>query len=162
MKYEVISAEEAEKKNFVPWESGIYDFTILNKVSFGTKIFDTKEATSSKGNPMLNLVVKIFAKDGSDYERHILDNVMLTGAMLFKFRHLADACGLTEKYEAGTLTAEDLWFKSGKCMVDIQPETPKDKNNPSGDKYPAKNIITDYIPRGTEVSKGELDDAIPF
>lgn len=170
MPYDIITKEEAEKKEFTPWEPGEYDFTILESVSFGTKTYTTEETSSKAGNPMLIAAIKVFAKDGSDYTSHIVDYILMTNesGMAFKHRHLADAVGLTAKYESGKLTVEDLIGKSGKCKLAIQKGSKKD----DGSYYNDKNIIADYIPKEESLAgmakpkkkdeKIELNDDIPF
>lgn len=165
MKYDVISKEEAEKKGYAPWPSGEYDFTILENVAFGTKTYKTEQALSkvkpdgSGGKPMWVIVCKIFAKDGSDFTSHIIDYIPIVGEMRFKHRHLAEALGLVDKYEAGTLTISDILHKSGKCKLGIQ----KGSQKQDGTFYSDKNNIVDYIPKDAPVTVDkDLDDTIPF
>lgn len=161
MSYEVISKEDAEKKEYKPWSDGIYDFSVLDKVSFGTKTYDTKESVSKAGNAMWVVVTKVFAKDGSDFTSHIIDYIPVTGEMRFKHRHLAETLGLAEKYESGKLTIQDIIDKSGRCDLGMQVGSKKD----DGSFYPDKNVIKDYIPRASTdtLPKDDLgDDFVPF
>lgn len=159
MSYEVISKEDAEKKEYKPWNDGIYDFSVLPEVSFGSKTYQTRETLSKAGNAMWVVVTKIFQKDGSDFASHIIDYIPVTGEMRFKHRHLAETLGLAEKYESGKLTIQDIIDKSGQCDLVTQAGSKKE----DGSFYPDKNAIKDYIPRDAKIEvKDDLDDSIPF
>lgn len=151
--------DEKNRTSFKVWEKGVYDFTTLEEVSFGTKTYYAKETLSKAGNPMWVIPVKIFAKDGSDFTIHLIDYIPTTGEMRFKHAHLADATGNGDKYDSGKLTLQDVLFKSGRLELDIQ----KGSSKPDGGTYPDKNVIRDYVKKESSGSKkDELDDDIPF
>lgn len=168
MSYDIITKEEAAeagKKEWKPWAPGIYDFTVIDNIDFCKRIVSTEE-TKSKikeggkgGNPMTIVCLKVFQKDGSDMATNLVDYVVMTGTMAWKYRHLAEATGNEAKYEAKTLTIGDILYKSGKLELGIEKGSAKG----DGTFYNDKNIIADYIPKDTAESKNDdLDDSIPF
>ena len=179
MVYDVMTREEADeaaKGSFPVWPDGDYDFTVIEEIDFGSKTTKTEEKTSKVkengkgGNPMAVVCLKVFHNDGSDFTQHIVDYAVQTGSMAFKWRHLADALGLTEKYEAKTLTTNDMVHKSGKLKLISQKGGKKD----DGTFYKDKNVVDDYIPKEESivglakpkakklVSNDDLSDDIPF
>jgi hypothetical protein len=103
---------------------GIYDFSIIN----------AEEVLSKSGNEMIKLQVRIYMPDGR--ERILFD--YLLEALEFKVGHFAEATGLLDTYQSGSLNAHECIGKSGKCKIIIQ----ADKTN----QYPDKSVIADYIP----------------
>lgn len=141
------------------WLSGIYDFEITN----------AEDKISSKGNEMLVLTVAIFDKDGD--RKHVTD--YLLEAIAHKLKHAALACGLTAKYDLGTLVAMDFIGCTGRLRLGI--ETDRTGN------FPDKNRILDYekkafsttapsVRPGPPLARkpvhagagSDLDDEIPF
>lgn len=131
------------------WPAGTVDFEVLT----------AEETTSSKGNDMIKLKIKIFNDAGES--KTVLD--YLLDAMPGKLRHAAEAFGLLQEYEAGGFEAIDCEGKTGKCKIKI------DKS----EGYPDKNGIADYIAVVTtgsvekktmraKVAPRDLDDEIPF
>jgi len=162
--YEILNAEQAQeatKKEYPLWEKGEYNFGILDEVTLGASKLITEEFTSSTGNPCWKIVVKVFAKDGSDNTKYIIDYVNLTGKTTYKLRHLASATGNLDKYESGTLDVKDLFHKGGKCILGSSKES---TNKQTGQIYKAKNVIDDYVQKDQpKVTIDEdLNDEIPW
>jgi hypothetical protein len=104
------------------WTSGIYPFRIL----------DAEEKLSSgKGNPMLELKIEITKRDGST--RIVRDYLLAQRPE--KLLHAARVCGVSDKYLAGELEADDFVGKTGKLKLGIQ----------RSKEWPTKNVVQDYI-----------------
>jgi hypothetical protein len=81
--------------------------------------------------------------------------------MPHKFKHAAQACGLEEEYNNGTLSHTSFFGRTGKCEIVTQP---------AKGQYLERSGVKDYIKReaGEEVPKPknnistDLDDSIPF
>lgn len=155
MKFTPKSKEELAADGLLP--DGEYDFEIVS----------AEDAISKAGNEMIKLRLNIF--DGGGRPHVMWDYLMASVA--FKLRHCAEACGLTDQYDAGELDAIDFEGKTGRCKVNIQ----KDKSG----QYPDRNGIKDYLVSNepaaiaervarTQKSAGggpsvdDLNDAIPF
>lgn len=132
-------------------------------MKFGTicdcEVMQAEDQVSQKGNEMIYLLTRVYTPDG---EEKIFDDYIVS-SMEFKLRHAADTYGLLDKYESGSLLAEDFFGRSGKCKMGIQ----RDKEK----QYPDKNVIADYVRRSPEttvsiketVKTGTiLNDEIPF
>ncbi len=122
MQFTPRTEKELAESRLMP--KGIYDFEIV----------DAFEKTSkSSGNPMIELRVKVIAPGGA--ARVITDYLVEKRGE--KLRHAAEACGLIDTYNDGTLSDTDFHHKRGKLKLGIE----KDKTK----TYPDKNIILDYV-----------------
>ncbi len=106
------------------WAKGVYDFEI-------TDAFEKESKT--KGNPMIELKVKIFGPDGG--ARVITDYLLEQRGE--KLRHAAEVCGLLDEYNRGSLAHTDFHHKRGKLKLGIE----KDKTK----TWPDKNVVLDYV-----------------
>lgn len=126
-------------------EKEIAEANLLPEGEYPFEISTGADKISKSGNEMIELWVRIYKPDGqfnqvADY---------LLESMAYKLRHAAEACGLLDKYEAGSIVGTDFIGKTGMLKLGIT----KDKNG----QYPDKNGIKDYI-----VPKdGEAKVAIP-
>jgi len=128
---------EQELADMKLWKKGVYDFEIADA-------FEKESKTS--GNPMIELRLKVFGPDGS--ARVISDYLVeKRGA---KLRHAAEACGLLDKYNSGSLSNSDFQNKRGKLTLGIERDNTK--------TYPDKNVVLDYVCSGLP-PKGEIDFA---
>lgn len=132
MKFKPCTEQELAERKL--WAKGTYDFEIPDA-------FET--LSKSSGNPMIELKVRIFKPDGSS---RVISDYLLekTGD---KLRHAAEACGLLDKYNLGSLSNTDFQGKRGKLKLGIE----KDKTH----EYPDKNVVLDYIP-GPATLSGEV------
>lgn len=146
---EQIAKEESAR---MLWDKGVYSYEILEHVTFGTKTIKTSDTKSGKGNDMIQLVVKLFNDDGR--ESVVIDYI--TESLAFKLKHLAYSHGMGAQYDAGELHAIDFIGKCGKAKVGVSKGKLKDDG--SGDKYPDKNSIVDYV---VEQATGEGDFGLP-
>lgn len=156
MRYEPRTEEELEKErqdalNASMLPDGEYDFDIA----------ETSNAPSkASGEEMITLKLNVFDNDGNG---HIVFDY-LTAKMGWKLRHAADACGIIDVYESGSLIASSFDFCSGKVKIKTQ------KGNK---QYPnPKNVVDDYVKRGTSEAAPKapvnapvghpINDEIPF
>lgn len=143
----VTPISEAEAADAGLWKRGLYDFEVL----------EAKERVSKNGNDMIEVNLKLYDTEGRSFR--LFDYLVSSEGMAFKVRHFSSSIGLLAQYEAGELAAHDCTGKAGRCQVGIQK---------AKDGYPAKNIVTDYLPQivGQPLiaSKApeDMDDEIPF
>jgi len=145
MKFTPKTEKELTEENLFP--KGVYPFEIIK----------SEDKTSSKGNEMIVLNLRVFHG-----ERSMFCNDYLLEAFGFKLRHAAVTLGLSATYDDGVISAADFTGKSGWAKVGIE----EDKSG----KYPDKNSILDYVGNpskdpSSQVSvqkAGEDDDDIPF
>lgn len=135
------------------------DFQTMNLLEPGEGNFEIMNAiqkVSENGNPMIELILKVWDKNGK--ERNIFDYLVNVPSMEHKIKRFCDCCGLEVQYQAGCFAAEDCIGKSGKLKIAIT----KDKSG----QYPDKNTVAGYL-----VGKGEIvsfnipalaDDDLPF
>lgn len=122
MKFQPKSHEELEKEKFF-LSPGKADFQVLSAT----------EKTSSKGNDMFELQLKIWDCDGR--EGNLYDYIVLNYHS--KLVQLLLSIGELDLYTKGEISAPDLVNKSGKAMIHIE----KDKTG----KYPDKPAIKEYL-----------------
>ena len=143
---------------------------IPSKTICDVEVAEAVDKPSKAGNPMITLKLNVFDDTGA--MRAIYDYIVpSTNFGERKLRHAADAFGLMEKYEAGTVWAEDFLNQMGKAEIGQSKPT---------DEYPLpKNIVTDYIGRAeatvmqddsrkkpmkkaAKATSEDLGDSIPF
>lgn len=145
MKFQPKSEKEIAEAGL--WPNGNYQFEIL----------EAEETTSSKGNDMIKMKVKVYSDQGRS--QNIFDYIV-AGTMEHKLRHLCEASGLLAEYEQGEIEAYQLVGKTGYCKVG------RSKEDPTG-QYPVKNQVVDYlVDKPVDAiadAKAKLDgDSIPF
>ena len=133
---------EAEIAQAGLWAKGTYDFEVA----------EANEKVSSKGNDMVELIVRVYDQEGKS--RKIFDWLVSTDGAAYKIRNFAAATGMLPDYEKGELRASEMVGKTGKCELIIS----KDKSG----QYPDKNAIADYVTGGASVKREDLEDEIPF
>lgn len=114
--------EELASMNLLP--DGIYDFEII----------ESQDDTSNSGNEMIHCKLKVFKSDGSSYIL-VDDYLVNTDRMQWKIKHFCESVGLEAEYQAGELTGELCFGRSGKVKIATQP---------AKDGYPPKNTAKDY------------------
>lgn len=125
---------------------------------------DFQLATSKKGNPMLELKIKII---DNQKEHTITDYLVNTAASQYKIKNYCYAVGLENRYNAGDLQPDRSWLKlRGRCKVDIQEGLPKtDKITgqllPGGERWPSKNCVSDYIRDAGKEADGNIESMVP-
>lgn len=127
---------------------------LLAEDKYHFEIVDAKDKVSKSGNEMIELKLKIVGT-----QKIIFD--YLLESMGFKLKHFADSANLGNKYQDGSLMANDCIGKQGWVHIVI---------SPAKDGYPAKNTVKDYIvPDNLEnssrlepVKNDFIDDLLPF
>lgn len=146
--------EELDKMDLM--ESGIYDFEVLKSTS---KI-------SKSGNPMSEINVKVYNKDGSS--KCFFDYLVFSSANMCvrKVKHFCETVGWSDRYESNNIP-EEMEGLTGKLSLGVQEQKP----NPNGGFYAAKNVVLDYIKKDSltfnsapKAAKEEdfLNDDLPF
>lgn len=102
------------------------------------EVIDASDEIAKSGAEMIKLKLKIFLPDGR--ERTMFD--YLLEALEYKMAHFFDAVGLWGKYEAGLVTADDCFGRSGELKVYIQ----KDKKG----VYQDQSAVGDYLLSDTQ------------
>jgi hypothetical protein len=154
MRFTPVSEEEANAQSSGVWPNGDYDFEIK----------DATEKESAAGNEMTELEVWLYDNDGK--RKMVFDYLVATEKSAWKIRHFAASCGLLPQYERGSLSANEMVGRTGKCTIATQP---------AKDGYPAKNVIRVYLKAAggsaarpvasrarTPAPAGDIDDEIPF
>lgn len=132
-------------------EQELQAMSLVEPGQYPFEVVEALDQVAKSGNEMIKLKLKIW--DNAGRERVIFDYVL--EAMAFKLRHFCDATGLTQKYEAGELTASDCPGKSGKLDLALEPG----KQKPEGGYYSDKNSVKDYVKSEGVVAKPvELKD----
>lgn len=125
---------------------GVFDFDIRS----------AREYVSDKGNDIFEIELNVYDTEGAARPR----KDWVTPAFPKKFKHLHDACGMLDKYQAGATSAEDFVGKAGKLKMVLRKYTNKDGNEVTGDQ------VEDYIKRENlvkaPVAEPLSDDEVPF
>lgn len=151
MKFPPKTEEELQKEDLIP--DGIYSYQVIK----------SEDKVSKAGNEYTSITLNVWDHEGAQH-------MVFTNMALIKLlKHFCDVNGMSEKYMSGNIPAEDFLYRSGGLVV-IGIE--KEKSNPSGGMYKAKNIVKDYVipvdvkPSGMKplpTPKDDfLNDEIPF
>lgn len=133
------------------WPKGEYDFEVIKaeRAISGDK-------SKTPGTEFIKLNLKIYADDGACK----FVNGILHPAMEAQVRHFCAAGGIIDKYETGSLTADDCVGVSGRVKIKIKP---------AEGNFPEKNEVADYIvPKAREEAAAVAlpatpeDDDVPF
>jgi hypothetical protein len=163
MSYKPMTADEAAKLSLRP--EGNYAFDVL----------DAKDARSKeKGNLMIALTLGFYDDNG---DRFTVKDWLVHSDNRWsekKFYDFANTTGLTAKYSAGTLCAEDCLGRSGFASVGIEPGKPKsDGSGNFADKNKVKFYVTAkpaakasptdaQLANQAPAKSDELDGDVPF
>lgn len=133
--------------------------SLLKPGEYEFEVLHAEHAKSKKsGADMIKIKLGVFRSDGS--QAHIYDYLM--PSVEFKLRHFCDSTGLLPQYQSGSLQASDCHGRSGKCKLIIKEDT-------TGNGYPPKNEIKDYVLRkakpitaASERKPETPEDDVPF
>ena len=136
-------------------EEEINTFSLCPEGEFSFEVLKAEEKMSKKGNPMIELILKIWDDNG---EIHTVYDYLME-AIVYKLKHFCDSTGLKEKYDNGELTDFDCELKTGKVKIIHQ----KDRN----DSSKVRASVKDYIVDSSEVKESPKessieDDDVPF
>lgn len=119
---------EQELASELVMPAGTYDFEVT----------EAEEKTSKAGNEMIVVTLKVFGNDGGF--RMVTDYLM--EKMGFKLRHFCCTTGLIQAYNAGSLSAAKCEGRSGKVILQVDPERKSDDGTKT---FPPKNSVKDYL-----------------
>jgi hypothetical protein len=164
--FQPMSEEELNKPDDLIAD-GIYNFEVIKSM----------RKTSRNGNPMAELHLKFWDKDGAV---HTVTDYLVFSSVKFnirKIKHFCDAVGLQDSFLKGELP-EEFGGYAGKLSLVTQEgqEIPEDKlkGKRPGSKYPDKNVVEDYVMTDQGAVKYEnsaskehanapfQDDSLPF
>lgn len=139
-------------------QPGIYDLEVSKATA----------KTSSNGNPMIELQIKVWGTSGKEYL--VFDYLVSTPLMAWKIKHFCHAVGILKEYMDGQFNADMCIgkFCKGKIVYQIGKEIPADKLNGKvpGSRYPDKNAIEDYLLKEVKndprVAVDPFNDPLPF
>jgi Protein of unknown function (DUF669) len=136
MSFEFDPMTDEELEALIP--DGEYDFEVIKSI----------RKSSSKGNPMAVLDLKVWDKTGNAY--YIFDHLifMKVNMCIKKISRFCKATRIYDEYKAGSIR-EDLGGLCGKAVIGTQEEMP----NPKGGVYARKNIVVDYLPDSSDMKK---------
>jgi hypothetical protein len=112
-------------------EKEIEDRQLLQRGEYPFEIIEATETTSQAGNAMIEIRVRV-TKNG--FARILPDYILPQRPA--KFRNCCIACGVEDKYLAGSVTDDDLLAKRGKVIVGVE----RAKHG-----FGRRNVIVDYV-----------------
>ena len=112
-------------------------FDLLPEGTYEIEVVEAEEQTSKKGNEMIALTLQAQHPDG--YPVRIWDYLVSVAAATFKIEQFCNAAGLTEKFKAGRLLADDCRG----CKVTARIEIESGRDN-----YSDRNSIREYVAGG--------------
>jgi hypothetical protein len=118
---EFVPKTEKQLAESRPLHAGVFQFEIL----------EAWEKTSQAGNPMIELKVQV--SNGNGISRTMPD--YLLAKRLEKMLHCCMACGIREKFDSGSVSADDFVGKRGRLRVGLEKKR----------GFPDRNVIEDYI-----------------
>ena len=120
MNFEPMTDDEIAASQLSP--PGIYDFSIVSA---------DEKLSAARSNPMIELRLEVSRSGGT--QRIVRD--YLLPQCKEKLMQAAMACGVIEKYLAGSLVGEDFVGKKGSVRLGVE----------RGRKFPARNVVLEYV-----------------
>lgn len=148
MQFQPKTEKEIAEQNL--WPKGEYDFEVAK-----AERAVSGPQSKSPGTEFIKLNVRIFNAAG----QFRFVNAILHPAMDAQLRHFCVVGNLMERYDAGTLVAEDCMDVAGKLKLRVRD---------ADGNFPAKNEVSDYIiPKVEEKPASDPaapnpDDDVPF
>jgi hypothetical protein len=146
MKITPKTEEEIIQMNLKP--DGEYPFVIL----------EGQDAVSKNGNEMIKLKLSCYLPNGKFF---IVWDYLLE-SFPKKLKHACSACGLSDKYNSGVLSADDFIGREGFCMIGSR----------KSEGFDQQNVVSDYVVKNVSETKKEqksdgkatddMEDFIPF
>jgi Protein of unknown function (DUF669) len=127
------------------------EYKLLTPGEYDFEVISAENTISKSSNNMIKLTLKVWEESGK--ERTIFDYLVNMSSMWWKIRHFADSVSLSSAF-----SAEDCVGKCGKAIIVIQPGKP---NLMTGEKYPDKNTVKDYIISKSSPTFVENDEQLP-
>lgn len=158
--YQPMSEQDAMAERFQLLKDGIYEGVITS----------SQDTTSSKGHPMMDMIVTVYDQNGRIQE--VRDFLVFTKPMMWKIVHFASSANILKEYEEGKLCSEVALNKRVvvKIITEQGSEIPEDKlkGKPLGTRYFDKNKIDDYVKKNDNKTSNAVlpsfmeDDLTPF
>jgi hypothetical protein len=142
MSFKTYTEEEAKANSRTLLPKGIYPFSIHAAYDQESAEKGGGPLISSKGNAMIALKLHVHREDGG--VQFVDCFIVDTPKMAWMARQLAAETGTLGEYNAGSWGATTLEGRQGYVRLDVEAEKAKDPANPTGDKYPAKNVVKGY------------------
>lgn len=121
MNFDPVAGERKAQKLF---PKGDYEFVVT----------EAEEKQSAAGNLMIALSIEV--ADARGNKTTVKDYLVAKRAA--KIRRAAQACGLGDRFNTGSMRDSEFIERRGRLRLGIE----KDKSG----EYPDKNIVVDYIP----------------
>jgi hypothetical protein len=112
-------------------EKEIAESKLFPKGEYDFEIIDAREKTSTAGNDMIELKLRISNGDGI---ARVLTDYLLPKRPA-KLRNCCAACGVLEKYESGVVSDDDFPGKRGRLKLAVE----KKKG------WADRNVVADYV-----------------
>lgn len=169
MKYTPYTEAQIQSMGLI--DEGIYSFEVLE-----VSVIDRNGTTmrDKNGNDMAKLKLLVWDKDNR--ERIVYTFITSDSNFAYKLRHYAQTIGMIAAYEDNILEIERTVGKSGKANIVIKKGNLK--TDGSGEMWPDRNDVKDFVFEGSRLSPGispsgiapfsvdtnenALDDDIPF
>lgn len=149
--YPVMNEEQAMQQRFSLLPDGEYE-AVIKKVT---------AKVSSTGNNMYEVDLDVYDHNGCAHQ--VRDYLIFTMNMMWKVIHCAVSSGTLEEYEQKKLTPEVLEHKNVRVSIKTQEgnEIPENKlkGKPLGTRYPAKNVVEDYLQKNAQAQAGATSKA---
>ncbi len=126
MKFTPKTDEQLSSENLMP--EGVYPFEVL----------EASNQTSKAGNSMIKLKLSVYCGESP---RIVFDYIM--EKMPFKLKHFCRVTNQLQRYNAGTLEAQDCAGKCGNVQIAIEETT----------GFPSKNVVKDYVMNQDQIDK---------
>lgn len=164
--YKPLSEREASDMMRPPLiEDGRYQFEIVEVHSTDKH---NNPMVDKSGAPMTKLRLKIWDKQSR--ERTLFTNLFwgADNGLAYRTRHFSESIGVLDLYDNGTLLDNIIRVlgRTGHCDVYVQKG--RDKNDGTGEKWPDKNDIKDFVktdkaaPLQKAVGDEFIDSDLPF
>lgn len=144
MRYTPYTEAEIQSMNLI--DEGEYPFEVIEIITvdkYGLPMRD------KNGNDMVKL--KLLLWDNQNRQRTLYTYLSGDGALAYKLRHFARSIGMIDHYEQGTFNIEQTIGKSGRAEIVIRKGNLK--LDGSGEMWPDKNDVKDFIVASPEASK---------
>jgi hypothetical protein len=164
MSYKPLTKQQANDMARPPLiDDGTYQFELLE---FSNHDKYHNELKDKNGDAMTKVKLKIWDIQGK--ERLVFTNLFWgeQNRMSYRTRHFAESLGLLAFYESG-----EMFDKFGECLnkmghCEIYTQKERAKNDGTGENWPAKNEVKDFVvvETATKQAAGQdfYNDDVPF
>ena len=161
MRYVPHSEEDILSMNII--EEGVYKFKVMEVLTvdkYGAPMQD------KNGNDMAKLKLAVW--DKNNREHSMSTYISGDSRFAYKLRHFANTIGMLTSYENGSFKIHETLGKAGQAQIVIKKGNAK--NDGSGDMWPDRNDVKDFVVNAMQVPNGaehqsspnDLSDDCPF